>query len=113
MSAPTTIAVVLIGLVLLWLLAGVVLRFGGLLLFFSGVIQLGLGADAADGFLVAALGCVLWLVGQWHYALRHQEFKSPLARHLFARLPAFLDPARGWGVAAVDAGAPRRRREAS
>ena len=99
-----------------WLLGGVVLRLGGLLIAVAGLVGLAISGDVA-GVLVFAIGAVLWLAGQWHYALRHQEYKSPLARHLFCRcLPAALDPTRLWTSAVVDERPPReaaeRRRDA-
>lgn len=91
----------------LWLFGGLVLRVGGLLLVFAGALDLGVGGDV-NGTLVVGIGGFLWLVGNWHHALRHQEYKSPLARYIFCRwAPAWLDPTRNW-VVAVEAD-PRRR----
>ncbi|HEU5105193.1 MAG TPA: hypothetical protein VFU11_05085 [Solirubrobacterales bacterium] len=102
MTAATTVALVLLSSILLWLFAGMALRFVGLLLFFAGLLQVGLGATVGNGLLAAAAGGLLWLLGQFHFALRHHDFKSPLARHLFARLPASLNPCRGWAVQTID-----------
>jgi len=72
-----------------------VLRLVGLLIFVAGAV--GVASGTASGILVAVLGGLGWLAGHWHYALRHQEYKSPLARHLFSRRPlAWLDPTRDW-----------------
>lgn len=98
MNSATTIAVLVLASVGLWVFGGVVLRLGGLLLFLSAAVGLALGADAGGALLVGALGALLWAAGHWLFAFRHQEFKSPLARRLFARLPAPLDPTRSWAV---------------
>ncbi len=95
---------------LVWILGGIVLRLGGLLVAMAGLAGLAISGDVA-GVLVFVIGAVLWLAGQWHYALRHQEYKSPLARHLFCRwLPGALDPTRLWTSAVID---ERPRREAA
>ncbi len=83
----------------LWLFGGFVLRLAGLLLVLAGGVGVAIGGDAS-GILFAAIGALLWLAGHWHYALRHREYKSPLARHLFCRwAPEWLDPTRNWAVA--------------
>src|SRR5215467_6051304 len=92
-----TIGVLLLGALALWFLGGLVLRLVGLLIFLAGAV--GVARGDAGGILVAALGALGWLAGHWHYALRHQEYKSPLARHLFSRRPlTWLDPTRDWSV---------------
>lgn len=108
MSTATTIAVLAVALPALWLLGGMLLRIGGLLVFLSAAATLALGADPAGAVLAGAFGGLLWLAGHWLFALRHQEYKSPLARHLFARLPASFDPTRFWAVGTAD---PRRGRD--
>lgn len=86
------------GLAALWLLGGVLLRIGGLLLVLAGGVGVGLEHNA-NGLLVLAIGAVLWLAGHWHYALRHHEYKSPLAGYvLMGWAPAWLDPTRGWAI---------------
>jgi hypothetical protein len=82
----------------LWLLGGIVLRFGGILL-----VAVGLLSTAASGSPAAALltllGAVAWLAGQWLFGLRHHYFSSPLARHVFHEaLPRQFDPTRRWGI---------------
>jgi hypothetical protein len=89
-----------------WLLGGVVLRVGGVLL-----VAVGLLSTAATGSpsaaLLTLLGAVAWLCGQWHYGARHHCFRSPLARRVFYEaLPRQLDPTRGWGIPNVP---PERR----
>ena len=84
-----------------WLLGGIVLRVGGVLL-----VAVGLLSTATTGTplaaLLTALGAVAWLCGQWHYGARHHYFRSPLARRVFYEaLPRQLDPTRGWGIANV------------
>lgn len=93
-----TLGIAIFGLLGLWLLGGFVLRLSGLLLLIAGSVGLAIGGDA-NGILVAAIGALCWLGGHCHYALRHQEYKSPLARHIFCRwAPAWLDPTRDWSV---------------
>jgi len=89
-----------------WLLGGVVLRVGGVLM-----VAVGLLSTATSGSPTAALltvlGAVAWLGGQWLFGLRHHYFGSPLARRVFHEaLPRQLDPTRGWGIPNVP---PERR----
>lgn len=81
-----------------WLLGGVVLRVGGVLL-----VAVGLLSTAATGSPSAAMltvfGGLAWLAGHWLFGLRHHYFSSPLARRVFHEvLPLQLDPTRGWGI---------------
>ena len=90
----------------IWLLGGVVLRVGGVLM-----VAVGLLSTAATGSPSAALATVLgglaWLAGHWLYGLRHHYFRSPLARRVFLEaLPRGLDPTRRWGIRTVP---PQRR----
>ena len=89
-----------------WLLGGVVLRVGGVLM-----VAVGLLSTAATGSpsaaLLTLLGAVAWLCGQWMFGLRHHCFSSSLARRVFHEaLPSQLDPTRGWGIPNVP---PERR----
>jgi len=82
----------------LWLLGGIVLRVGGILL-----VAVGLVSTAASGSpavaLLTVLGALAWLAGHWLYAVRYHYFSSPLARRVFLEaLPRQLDPTRGWGI---------------
>lgn len=53
--------------------------------------------QSLTGIILLAVGVLLWLVGHWHYALRHHVYKSPLAQRLFQQLlPHRLDPTHGW-----------------
>lgn len=105
MMSAATLGILILGALSLWFLGGFVLRLGGLLIFAAGVV--GVASGNASGILVATLGALGWLAGHWHYALRHQEYKSPLARRLFSRWPlAWLDPTRDWSVP-VDRGGGR------
>jgi hypothetical protein len=98
-----------LALLFTWIFGGFLLRAAGLLLVFTGAIVLALSGNA-NGILVAAIGAVLWLLGHGHYALRHHEYKSPLAGYVFLRwAPGWLDPTRGWGIPVVDSEAERRR----
>lgn len=90
------------GPLVLWLLGGVFLRIGGLLLVLVGGFGVGLQRDP-NGILVLAIGALLWLAGHWHYALRHHEYKSPLAGYVFLRwAPGWLDPTRDWAIPIAD-----------
>jgi 4-amino-4-deoxy-L-arabinose transferase-like glycosyltransferase len=113
MNVLTFAVVALCALAVLWLLGGLLLRIGGLLLALGGGLGVGL-AHNANGLLVIAIGVVLWLAGHWHYALRHHEYKSPLAGYVFMRwAPAWLDPTRGWAIPVAEGeavGSERRPR---
>jgi len=103
-----TLGILILGALGLWFLGGFLLRLGGLLIFVAGAV--GVVGGNAGGIHVAGLGALGWLAGHWHHALRHQEFKSPLARYLFSRWPlSWLDPARDWSVP-VDRSSGRRLR---
>ncbi|HUB99732.1 MAG TPA: hypothetical protein VMS11_07905 [Solirubrobacterales bacterium] len=92
----------LVGLLALWMLGGLVARVGGLLLLFVGVANLALDPGTGAAALAGAGGSI-WLLGHWHYALRHHAYKCPLARYVFSCwAPAWLDPTRNWAVPAVD-----------
>jgi hypothetical protein len=95
--STATLGILILGALALWFLGGFVLRLVGLVIFIAGAA--GVASGNTEGILVAALGALGWLAGHWHYALRHQEYKSPLARRLFFRRPlAWLDPTRDWSV---------------
>jgi hypothetical protein len=96
---PTALGLALLSLIGFWLFGGLLLRIGGTILALGGVAGLALTGDP-EALLCVAIGVALWLTGHWHYALRHHEYKSPLARYVFCRwAPARLDPTRGWAVA--------------
>ena len=98
MNVLTFGVVALGGLLVLWLIGGLLLRIGGLLLVLAGGLGVGLEHNA-NGILVLAIGALLWLAGHWRYALRHHEYKSPLASYVFLRwAPAWLDPTRAWTI---------------
>ncbi len=114
--SPLDVAILsLVGLAGFWLLGGFVARVGGLLLVFAGTANLALSPQMGAVMLIG-IGAAMWLLGHWHYALRHQAFKSPLARHIFCRwaLP-WLDPTRKWAIPTtsetVDPGAGEGREE--
>ena len=88
------LAFVALGLVAIWVFGGVLLRLSGIVLALGGAGLVALSGNA-NGILVFAIGGALWLAGQWLYALRHGQYKSPLADFLFYRCaPAWLDPTR-------------------
>jgi hypothetical protein len=99
MSPAEAAVLFLVGLLASWLLGGFVARVGGLLLVFAGAANLALSSQIG-AVVLTGVGAAMWLLGQWHYALRHQGYKSPLARHVFCRwAPTWLDPTRRWAVA--------------
>jgi hypothetical protein len=105
--SPAVLGTVAIGLLGAWLLGGLVLRLGGLVVALSGLAGLALSGDT-KGILTFVIGGLLWLAGHWHYALRHQEFKSSLARYAFCRwAPTWLDPTRNWALAVAPEPADR------
>ncbi len=80
----TALGIGILTLAGLWLFGGLLARAGGCLLMLTGAV----GAAAigtASGLVLFALGIALWLVGHWHYALRHGEFKSLLAKRALSR----------------------------
>ncbi len=108
---PTALGLALLALIGFWLLGGLLLRIGGAVPAFAGVAVLALTGDP-EALLAVAIGAALWLAGHWHYALRHHEYKSRLARHVFCRwVPAWLDPTQGWAVAVSEEAAERQAGE--
>lgn len=88
------LAFVALGLVAVWVFGGVLLRLSGIVLALGGIGLVALSGNA-NGLLVFTIGGALWLAGHWLYALRHGQYKSPLADFLFYRCaPAWLDPTR-------------------
>jgi len=105
----TALGIAALALLFTWIFGGFLWRAGGLLLVFAGATVLALSGNA-NGILLAAIGAVLWLLGHGHYALRHGEYKSPLAGYVFRRwAPGWLDPTRGWGIPVAGSDAERRR----
>jgi hypothetical protein len=94
-----------------WVVGGVLLRVGGLVLVLVGLSGLALFGQVG-GVLTAALGALLWLAGHWHYALRHQRYRSPLARLLFLSLRSRLARSDPRAARAREIGS-RRSRSAS
>lgn len=92
------VGTVALGLFFAWFLGGVLLRLSGLVLALAALAVLALTGDG-NAIVVFAIGAALWLAGHWHYALRHGDYKSPLAAFLFCRCaPAWLDPTRDRGT---------------
>jgi hypothetical protein len=84
-----------------WLFGGVVLRVGGVVFVLVGLISLVTLTNPA-ALLMVVIGLVMWLAGHWHFALRHHEYKSPLAQRIFLQvLPPRYDPTRHWGIPVV------------
>lgn len=74
-----------------WLLGGVILRVGGLLLIATGLLSTAM-TGSPQAALLTMLGALAWLAGQWAYGARHHYFSSPLARRVFLQvLPRRLD----------------------
>lgn len=100
------LASVLLAALAAWLLAGVVLRFGGALLAVVGLL-LTASTGSPSAALLAVLGAVAWLGGHWLFAVRNHYYASPLARRVFNQaLPRPFNPTRRWGVPNVP---PERR----
>lgn len=96
------LGIVAIGLLLVWVLGGLLFRLSGLTLALAGAAVIALSGDA-KGILVFAIGAALWLAGHWHYALRHHTYKSPLAGYVFLCWgPGWLDPTRDWAIPVAD-----------
>lgn len=93
MSAVQIVVVLAVGGLTGWVLGGVVLRLGGWALMVAGVVGVMSGPGvAAVG--VIALGCVMWLVGHWHYGFRHHSYENRLAACWSKRLPLASRPKR-------------------
>jgi hypothetical protein len=106
----TVLGIAALGLLFAWLLGGFLLRLGGLLLVVAGLIGLAVSGNG-DGILIFAIGALLWLGGQWHWALRHDAFKSSLARYVFCRwAPRWLDPTPDRAIPVAGSEAERRTR---
>jgi hypothetical protein len=96
--ALTVIGIAILALGGFWIFGGIFLRVVGIVFVIAGVISLLTLGDPIALFMVG-LGFVMWLAGHWHFALRHHEYKSPLARRIFLQvLPPRYDPTRHWGA---------------
>jgi hypothetical protein len=94
----TIFAIAILAMVGFWLFGGVVLRVGGIVFVFAGLVSLVALANPA-ALLMVVIGLFMWLAGHWHFALRHHEYKSPLAQRIFLQvLPPRYDPTRHWGI---------------
>lgn len=112
--AVTAVGIAILALIGFWFFGGVVLRVVGAVFAFVGLISLiALGNIAA--LLMVAIGLVMWLAGHWHFALRHHEYKSPLAQRIFLQvLPPRYDPTRNWGTPVIaEAAEPDPRLDAA
>lgn len=96
--ALTVIGIAIIAVIGFWTLGGVFLRVVGVVFAFAGTVALITLQDPVALFMLV-LGFVMWLAGHWHFALRHHEYRSPLAQRIFLQvLPPRYDPTRSWGV---------------
>lgn len=88
--------IAILAIVGFWLFGGVVLRVAGIVFVFAGLLTLVTLADPV-ALLMVVIGLVMWLAGHWHFALRHHEYKSPLAQRIFSRFcrPVAIRPATG------------------
>lgn len=99
--ALTAIGIAILALGGFWLFGGVFLRVVGIIFVIAGVVNLLTLGNPIALFMVV-LGFVMWLAGHWHFALRHHDYKSPLARRIFLQvLPPRYDPTRQWGAPVV------------
>jgi hypothetical protein len=84
-----------------WFFGGVVLRVAGAVFMFAGLVSLIMLANPV-ALVMVVIGLAMWLAGHWHFALRHHEYKSPLARRVFLQaLPPRYDPTRHWGAPVI------------
>lgn len=103
----TALGIAIVALVGCWIVGGVLLRLGGLIVMALGVAALLTANNLLGGIIALAAGFLLWLGGHWHYALRHHAYRSPLARRIFLQLlPRWLDPTRDWATPVIG---PHRR----
>lgn len=110
MSLAVFVLWLFVGLLAFWLLGGIVARLGGLLVLIAGIVDLAFAPNASACLLIA-MGALAWLAGHWHFALRHQAYKSPLARHVFCRwAPRWADPTSHWTTAVSVESEERRPR---
>ncbi len=94
----TVLGIAILAVAAFWFMGGVFLRVGGALFFLVGVISL-IALGNAFGIFIVLIGAASWLAGHWHFALRHHEYKSPLAERIFMQvLPPRYDPTRRWSV---------------
>ena len=103
------VGIAIIVIVGFWIAGGILLRAGGLIIALLGVLDLAIYGNPA-GIVPLLIGVLLWLIGHWHYALRHHEYKGPLAERIFYQLlPSRLDPTRGWAEPATFTNPPQQR----
>lgn len=97
----TIIGIAILAAVGFWIFGGLFLRVAGVVFVFAGAIDL-IALRDPIGLFMLALGFVMWLAGHWHFALRHHEYKSPLAQRIFLQiLPPRYDPTRRWSVPVI------------
>lgn len=71
MDAATIIGIAIVALVGFWLLGGVLMRIGGMLLVLAGGAVLAVTGNGGAVLLLLA-GAALWLAGRAHHAVRHR-----------------------------------------
>lgn len=104
------IGIAIVAIVGFWIAGGLLLRLGGTIVAVLGALVLAIDSNLA-GIILLGIGLALWLTGHWHYALRHHEYKSPLARRIFLQLlPGRLDPTRDWAWPVANTGPDGQRR---
>jgi predicted membrane channel-forming protein YqfA (hemolysin III family) len=97
----TVIGIAVLAIIGFWFFGGVALRVAGIVFVLVGLISLVALANPA-ALLMVAIGLLMWLAGHWHFALRHHEYKSPLAERIFLQvLPPRYDPTRNWGTSVI------------
>jgi hypothetical protein len=82
----TTILLITVALIGLWLFGGIAVRLLGIIAVATGLLQALAGQDPG-ALLLLPVGLALWLAGHWHYLLRHRVFKSVMAERILARRP--------------------------
>jgi hypothetical protein len=88
------LAIVLLAALAVWVLAGLIMRFGGALLAARGLLLTAM-TDSPSAALLAVVSALAWLGGHWLFAVRHHYFASPFARRVFNQaLPHTLNTTR-------------------
>lgn len=81
----STIALLALIGVGVWLFGSFALRVGGLVLFFLGLF--GLLTGTTEALVILIMGAVGWLGGHWLYRVKHGAYKSPVAAGILERTP--------------------------
>lgn len=92
----TVLALVLVGLLAAFVFGGIILRTIGWLLILAGLIAGVTTGNLWALILPLAAGAMLWLAGQYHFAVRHHYYRSAVAATVLRRLPTRIEPTHNW-----------------